>query len=49
MDSENPETALSACQTVLETCNTCHVATEFGVIKVEDRSTENPYMQSFGM
>ena len=49
VDSGNPETALSAYQAVLNTCNTCHVATEFGFIKIEDRSTENPYMQSFGM
>ena len=49
VDSGDPERALSAYQVVLDACNACHVATEFGFIKVEDRSTENPYMQSFGM
>ena len=48
VDSGNPEAALSAYQVVIEACNSCHVATQFGIIKIEDRSTENPYMQSFG-
>ena len=49
VDSGDPERALAAYQVVLDACNACHVATEFGYIKLEDRSTENPYMQSFGM
>ena len=49
VDSGNPEAALSAYEVMIDTCNACHVATQFGFIKIEDRSTENPYMQSFGM
>ena len=49
VDSGDPEAALSAYKVVLDACNACHVATQFGFIKLEDRSTENPYMQSFGM
>ena len=48
VDSGNPETALSAYTDMIDACNACHVATQFGFIKMEDRSTENPYMQSFG-
>ena len=48
VDSGNPEAALSAYQVVIQTCNACHVVTQFGFIEIADRSTENPYMQLFG-
>ena len=47
VDGESPEAARAAYQVVLEACNACHLATGFGFIKVVDKSTENPYMQSF--
>lgn len=49
VDSGNPDKALTAYEVVIGACNACHLATDFGMIKIEDRSTENPYMQSFGM
>ena len=47
VDSGNPERALTAYKAAIDACNACHVATTFGYIKLEDRSTENPFMQSF--
>ena len=47
VDSGDPEAALSAYTAVIDSCNACHVATTFGVIKIVDKSTENPYMQAF--
>ena len=49
VDSGSSDRALTAYKVVIGACNACHLATEFDMIKVEDRSTENPYMQSFGM
>jgi len=35
-------------QTVIDTCNACHQATQHGFIKIE-LSDKNPYMQAFEM
>lgn len=47
LDAGDAEGALNAYQTMLGTCNACHAATGFAIIKIEDRSTENPFMQAF--
>ena len=48
VDSGDSERALSAYKVAIDACNACHVAATFGYIKLEHRSTENPYMQAFG-
>ena len=48
VDSGDSGAALAAFATVINSCNACHTATNFGYIKIADRSTENVYMQDFG-
>jgi hypothetical protein len=47
LDAGSTEDAMAAYQSMLDTCNVCHVATEHGFIKIVDNSMENPYMQAF--
>lgn len=47
LDAGDPQAAMDAYQRMIDTCNTCHAVTNFGYIKIVDRSTENPFMQAF--
>ncbi len=47
IDDGDMDGALEAYGRLVTACNSCHLVTDHGFIKVVDRSTENPYMQVF--
>ncbi|WP_462137286.1 hypothetical protein [Candidatus Mycalebacterium sp.] len=48
VEKEDRRVAKKAYGKMVEACNSCHLATEHGFIKIRDKSRRNPYMQKFG-